>query len=46
LTFECHFIDVKTSKVVAVVGADMEVARIDGRWLITSMVGGSPTLSP
>jgi ketosteroid isomerase-like protein len=46
LNFECHFIDVKTKKVVAVVGADMDVARIDGRWLITSMVGGSPTLSP
>jgi hypothetical protein len=46
LNFECHFIDVKTGKVVAVVAADMEVARIDGQWLITSMVGGTPTLSP
>lgn len=46
LFFECHFIDTKTDKVVAVSGADMQVARIDGRWLATSMVGASATLSP
>jgi hypothetical protein len=46
LYFECHFIDVKTRELEAVTGADLEVARIDGRWLITSMVGGTPTLSP
>ncbi len=44
LYFECHYVDVKTSKVVAVVGADQNVARINGRWLITNSVGASPTL--
>lgn len=46
LYFECHFVDVKTRKIVGVTGADMEVARIDGRWLITSTVGTNTTLSP
>jgi ketosteroid isomerase-like protein len=45
LHFECHYIDLKTKKLLAVTAADQEVARIDGRWLITSMVGGSATLS-
>jgi ketosteroid isomerase-like protein len=44
LHFECHYVDAKTKKVVVVVAADQEVARIDGRWLITDMVGGSTTL--
>jgi uncharacterized protein (TIGR02246 family) len=46
LNFECHYVDVKTHKLVVITGADQEVARINGRWLITSMVGGSATLSP
>jgi hypothetical protein len=46
LYFECHFIDVKTRTLVAVTGADMEVAKINGRWLISSMVGSTPILSP
>lgn len=46
LYFECHYIDVKTSKVVSVVGADQNVAKIDGRWLITNSAGATPTLSP
>jgi hypothetical protein len=29
-----------------VTAADQEVERIDGRWLITSMVGSTATLSP
>jgi hypothetical protein len=45
LYFECHFIDVKTRKVVKIASGDYEVARINGRWLITSLVGASPTLS-
>lgn len=45
LFFECHFIDTKTSKAVAVSGADMQVARIDGDWVVTSMVGASAALS-
>ena len=45
LHFECHYIDAKTEKVIAATAADMDVARINGRWLITNMVGGSATLS-
>ena len=44
LHFECHYVDAKAKKVAVVVAADQEVARIDGRWLITDMVGGSTTL--
>jgi uncharacterized protein (TIGR02246 family) len=46
LYFECHYVDPKTRKVVHVAGADQQVARIDGRWLITNNVGASPILSP
>jgi len=46
LHFECHFIDVETGKVAAVTAADQDVARIDGRWLVTNMVGGTAELSP
>lgn len=46
LYFECDFIDTKTSKVTAVVAADMDVAKIGGRWLITNTVSASPSLSP
>ena len=45
LHFECHYVDAKTHKVVAVTAADLDVARINGQWLITNMVGGSATLS-
>jgi hypothetical protein len=38
-------IDVKTHKAVVLSGADTQVARIDGRWLITSFVGATGTLS-
>jgi ketosteroid isomerase-like protein len=46
LYFECHYVDPKTMKVVAVVGADQQVARIDGRWLVTNHVGATPALTP
>jgi uncharacterized protein (TIGR02246 family) len=46
LYFECHYVDPKTKKVVAVVGADQQVAKIDGRWLVTNHVGATPKLSP
>jgi ketosteroid isomerase-like protein len=46
LYFECHYVDAKTAKVVAVTAADEQVARINGRWLITNNVGASPILSP
>jgi hypothetical protein len=45
LYFECHYIEVKTRKVVRIASGDMEVARINGRWLITDVVAASPTLS-
>ena len=44
LHFECHFIDVDTEKVAAVTAGDFDVARIDGRWLITRMVGSTAEL--
>jgi uncharacterized protein (TIGR02246 family) len=46
LYFECHYVDPKTRKVMAVVGADQQVAKIDGRWLVTNHVGATPNLSP
>ena len=44
LHFECHYIDVKTEKVMSATTADFDVARIDGKWLITNMVGGTTVL--
>ena len=46
LHFECHYVDIKTGKLIIVTAAALEVARINDRWLITSMVGGSATLTP
>ncbi len=46
LHFECHFIDVATHTVAAVTAADQDVARVDGRWRITNMVGSTTELSP
>ena len=46
LYFECHFVDVPTRKLVGVVATQLEVARIGGRWLITSSLGSTPVLSP
>jgi ketosteroid isomerase-like protein len=42
--FECDYIDVKTHKVASVAGADQTVQKINGKWLITSSAGASPTL--
>jgi ketosteroid isomerase-like protein len=44
LHFECHYVDAETSEVVSVTAADLDVARIDGEWLITNMIGGSTVL--
>jgi ketosteroid isomerase-like protein len=44
LYFECHYVDVKSGKVVSVVGADQDVQRIKGKWLITSAAAATPTL--
>lgn len=46
LHFECHFVDYSTDKVASITVADLDVARIDGRWLITNMVAGSTELAP
>ena len=46
LYFECHYIDVKTHELGPITAADLDVARINGRWLIINMVGASATLSP
>ena len=45
LYFECHYVDVATSKVVSVVAADQTVRRINGRWLITSAAAATPKLA-
>lgn len=46
LHFECHLIDVERKTVVVYLTANQEVARIDGRWLVTDMVVGSASLKP
>jgi len=43
--FECHFVNYETGEIEAITSADQDVARIDGRWLITNMVGGSTELT-
>ena len=37
LYFECHYIDPKTQKVVAYVGVDHDVQKINGKWLIVEL---------
>jgi hypothetical protein len=46
LYFECHYIDVDTGKVAAAVGADQQVQKIKGKWLITNLAASSVTLTP
>ena len=46
LHFECHYVDYDTEKVASVTAADLDVARIDGQWLITNMVAGTTELKP
>jgi hypothetical protein len=46
LYFECHYIDVKTGTVMAVVGVDHNVQKINGKWLIVDSAGATPVLSP
>jgi hypothetical protein len=45
LYFECHYVDVRTSKVAAVVGVDHNLQKIDGKWLIVSGSGAPAVLS-
>jgi ketosteroid isomerase-like protein len=44
LHFECHFIDVDTKKVAALTAGNLDVARIDGHWLITNFLGSTAVL--
>ena len=46
LHFECHYVDYDSEKLALATVADLDVARIDGRWLITNLVAGSTTLAP
>lgn len=46
LYFECHYVDIDTDKVVAAVGGDNEVRKINGKWLFTKLVSSSVTLKP
>ena len=44
LYFECVYVDVKTGQVQSVVGADQNVQKIDGKWLITNAASATPKL--
>jgi ketosteroid isomerase-like protein len=44
LYFECHYADVYTRQIVAVVSADSLVSRIKGKWLITQSITATPIL--
>ena len=46
LYFECHYVDVDTAKVVSSVGADQQVQKLKGKWLITNMAASTVTLTP
>jgi len=44
LHFECHFIDVDTRKVAATTAGNLDVAKVDGQWLITNFVDSTAEL--
>jgi hypothetical protein len=44
LHFECHFVDVDTGMVAAATAGSADVAKINGRWLITNFVGSTTEL--
>jgi hypothetical protein len=44
LHFECHYVDAKTREVVSATAGEFDVARIDGKWLITNFVGATTVL--
>ena len=46
LYFECHFVDVRTHLANPISAVDAQVARVDGEWMITNLVGASATLTP
>ena len=43
LRFECHFVDLETGRSLVSAGSQ-DVAKIDGRWLITNFVGSTSEL--
>jgi ketosteroid isomerase-like protein len=45
ISFECHYVDVATGKVVSVVAADQKVQKIDGKWLITTSAAATAGLT-
>ena len=44
LHFECHFIDIDTGKIAALTAGNLDVAKVDGKWLVTNFVGGTTEL--
>jgi ketosteroid isomerase-like protein len=46
LYFECHYIDTKTSTVMAVAGVDHTLQKINGKWVIVDSAGAPAKLSP
>jgi len=44
LHFECHFINVDTGEIAALTAGNLDVAKIDGQWLITNFVGSTTEL--
>ena len=44
--FECHYIDPKTSKVVALAGVTHTLQKINGQWLIINSAGSTAKLGP
>jgi hypothetical protein len=45
LYFQCHYIDVRTGKVMATVAVDHQVQKIDGKWLIVDSAASPAALS-
>ena len=44
LYMQCHYIDVKTGKVMSVIGVDHNLQRINGKWLIIDASASTATL--
>ena len=44
LHFECHFIRHRPEEVAAVTAGNLDVAKIDGEWVITNFVGSTAEL--
>lgn len=46
LYFECHYVDINTRQIKAVVSANSLVSRIKGKWLIAQSFTATPILGP